>query len=174
MGAFTSKKASKCLVVGLGNSGKSTIINALKPANAKQAELYATVGFLVEKFKYGSVNFTMFDMSGQGRYRNLWEHYYAEADAVVFVVDSADTVRLCVVRDELDSLLGHADMKNRHIPILFFANKSDVAKAMTADQISSALELSRLTDRQWQITPSNALTGQGLPEGIKWLSQHLP
>ena len=36
------------------------------------AEMVATVGFLVEKFKYGNVNFTMFDMSGQGRYRNLW------------------------------------------------------------------------------------------------------
>lgn len=23
-----------------------------------------------------SLNFTVFDMSGQGRYRNLWEHYY--------------------------------------------------------------------------------------------------
>ena len=34
--------------------------------------MVATVGFLVEKFKYGNVNFTMFDMSGQGRYRNLW------------------------------------------------------------------------------------------------------
>lgn len=28
-------------------------------------EMVATVGFLVEKFKYGNVNFTMFDMSGQ-------------------------------------------------------------------------------------------------------------
>lgn len=23
-----------------------------------------------------SLSFTVFDMSGQGRYRNLWEHYY--------------------------------------------------------------------------------------------------
>ena len=25
-------------------------------------------------------------MSGQGKYRNLWEHYYKEAEAIVFVV----------------------------------------------------------------------------------------
>jgi hypothetical protein len=31
----------------------------------QSTEMVATVGFLVEKFKYGNVNFTMFDMSGQ-------------------------------------------------------------------------------------------------------------
>ena len=30
------------------------------------------------------------DMSGQGHYRDLWEHYYANVDAVIFVVDSSD------------------------------------------------------------------------------------
>ena len=37
---------------------------------------------------------TAFDMSGAGRYRSLWEAYYPEAAAVVFVVDSADRLRL--------------------------------------------------------------------------------
>jgi ADP-ribosylation factor-like protein 6 len=33
-------------------------------------------------------------MSGAGRYRTLWEQYYREAEAVIFVVDSADRFRL--------------------------------------------------------------------------------
>lgn len=70
-------------------------------------EQYATVGFQVEAFKYQSVNFTMFDMSGAGRYRNLWEHYYAEAQGIIYVIDSSDSVRLCVVKDELETLLNH-------------------------------------------------------------------
>jgi GTPase SAR1 family protein len=40
-----------------------------------------------------NVGFTAFDMSGQGRYRNLWEHYYKECQGIVFVVDSSDKVR---------------------------------------------------------------------------------
>lgn len=44
------------------------------------------------------LTFTVFDMSGAGRYRTLWEQYYREADAVVFVVDSADKLRMCVRR----------------------------------------------------------------------------
>jgi GTPase SAR1 family protein len=40
------------------------------------------------------LHFTVFDMSGAGRYRMLWEHYYRETQAVIFVLDSADKLRL--------------------------------------------------------------------------------
>ena len=26
-------------------------------------------------------------LAGAGRYRNMWEHYYKESDAVIFVID---------------------------------------------------------------------------------------
>lgn len=52
-----------------------------------------------------NVGFTAFDMSGQGRYRNLWEHYYKECQGIVFVVDSSDKLRMVVAKDELDMLL---------------------------------------------------------------------
>lgn len=51
-------------------------------------------------------------VSGQGRYRNLWEHYYAEAEGIIFVIDSAEAVRMCVVKDELDTLLAHKGTTN--------------------------------------------------------------
>ncbi len=47
-------------------------------------------------------------MSGQGRYRNLWEQYYKTAEAVIFVIDSNDKLRSVVARDELESLLNHS------------------------------------------------------------------
>ena len=74
------------------------------------AETQVTVGFQMERFKHGNTKFTMFDMSGQGRYRNLWEHYYEDVGGIIFVIDSADTVRMCVVEDELKTLLSHASM----------------------------------------------------------------
>ena len=57
---------------------------------------------------YFSIIFTVFDMSGQGRYRSLWEQYYRDAEAVIFVVDSSDKLRTVVARDELESLLNHS------------------------------------------------------------------
>ena len=60
-------------------------------------------------------------MSGQGRYRNLWEHYYRDCQVVftpdlsihlnlfhqgiIFVVDSSDRLRMVVAKDEMDMLL---------------------------------------------------------------------
>lgn len=40
------------------------------------------------------INFTVFDMSGAGRYRTLWEQYYRDAQSIIFVIDSADKFRL--------------------------------------------------------------------------------
>ena len=45
------KKECNVLVVGLDNSGKSTVLNHFKPEEQKHAEIVPTVGFNVEKFK---------------------------------------------------------------------------------------------------------------------------
>jgi len=38
--------------------------------------LYCQYSLYLSFLHFFSLNFTVFDMSGQGRYRNLWEHYY--------------------------------------------------------------------------------------------------
>ena len=70
------KHDTKVLCIGLDNSGKSTIINTLKPTREKKLELDPTVGFSAEQFIFKNLIFEVFDMSGQSRYRNLWEYYY--------------------------------------------------------------------------------------------------
>ncbi|KAG9486136.1 hypothetical protein GDO78_008944 [Eleutherodactylus coqui] len=71
-------------------------------------DIVPTIGFSIEKFKTSSLSFTVFDMSGQGRYRNLWEHYYKEGQAIIFVIDSSDKLRMVVAKEELETLLNHA------------------------------------------------------------------
>lgn len=171
---FTMKKRdANLLVIGLDNSGKTSIINFFKPQDAKTHTIVPTVGFNVEKFNAKSLNFTTFDMSGQGRYRNLWEHYYKEADAIVFVIDSSDKIRLIVAKEELTALLAHPSIKTRNIPILFYANKIDMKDSLSASKIKSELEMEKITNRPWYICGSNALSGEGLSEGIDWLAQQL-
>ena len=118
-----SKKEARVLVVGLDNSGKTTIIQHLRPRNSKVVEVTPTVGFSVEEFSKNNVAFTVYDMSGQGRYRSLWEHYYPDVQAIIFVIDSTDKIRMCVAKEELHMLLGHEAIKDTKIPVLFFANK---------------------------------------------------
>ncbi|XP_041052084.1 ADP-ribosylation factor-like protein 6 [Carcharodon carcharias] len=139
------------LCLGLDNSGKSTIINRLKPASAQAEELFPTIGFSVEKFSTSRLSFTVFDMSGQGRYRSLWENYYKDAHAIIFVIDCGDKLRIIVAKQELDTILIHPDVKHRPTPILFFANKMDLSDALSSVMVSQMLELNNIKDRPWHI-----------------------
>lgn len=65
-------------------------VHACTLAQAATFEATPTVGFQVESFCKDNLNFTMFDMSGQSRYRELWAHYFKEVQAIIFVIDSTD------------------------------------------------------------------------------------
>lgn len=167
------KKEASVLIVGLDNSGKTTIINKLKPEETRSHDIVPTVGFNVEKFQTKSLGFTVFDMSGQGRYRNLWEQYYRECNGIIYVIDSSDKLRMSVAKEELQMLLEHQHIRERRIPILIFANKMDLKDSLSSVKCSGLLELEKIFDKPWHICASNALTGEGLMEGITWFSDQI-
>jgi len=53
--------------------------------------------------------------------------------------------------------------------LLVFANKQDLQGALTDAQVSEALGLSNLKNRQWSIFKASAIKGEGLYEGLDWL-----
>jgi ADP-ribosylation factor-like protein 6 len=161
------------LIVGLDNSGKSSLLNFLRPRESQSNDIAPTVGFNVENFKCKGLTFNAFDMSGQSRYRTLWGNYYHTTDGIIFVVDSSDKTRILVAREELQQLLAHPDISTRNIPILFFANKMDIRDALSDVGVSSALSLDGITNKSWHICSSNALNGDGVADGIEWLSSAL-
>ena len=71
--------------------------------------------------------------------------------AVIFVVDSSDELRLSVAKNELDMLLDDKGLLERDVPILFFANKMDLSTSSSVLDVSEALELDNITDRNWTI-----------------------
>ncbi len=56
--------------------------------------------------------------------RDLWGKFYSNADAVVFMVDSADTQRFEEAKRELYRILESAELKS--VPILILGNKNDL------------------------------------------------
>ena len=171
---FSSKKKDfTLLLVGLDNSGKTSIVNCLKPGATKSANIAPTVGFTAEKFRAKNLNFTTYDMSGQSRYRNLWEHYYREADAIVFVVDSSDKMRFVVAMEEILSMIEHPELKNKNTPLLVYANKCDLKEALGEKELARELQLESIRNRPWSIYSTNALKGDGIIEGIEWVTQRI-
>lgn len=168
-----AKQEANILVVGLDNSGKTTILNQLKSEDYKSMDIVPTIGFNVEKLQTKSITITAFDMSGQGRYRTLWEQYYRDCQGIIFVVDSSDKIRMVVAHDELDSMLQHPDLKGRRVPILFFANKMDLRDSVSSVKVSSLMGLEDIRDKPWHICASNGLTGEGLHEGVEWITEQI-
>lgn len=171
------------LVLGLDNSGKTTLLAALRPPDPRphdpRPHAAPTVGHSVDHFTSGGVSFSAWDVSGAARHRALWERHYRAAHAIIFVVDSADHLRLVVAREELELLVSHPDMCGRRLPLLVLANKSDAPHALAPMQVAAALGLERITDKPWHICASCALSGAGLADGVAWLARqvrdaHLP
>lgn len=105
------------------------------------------MGMAYETIEKGKLRFTVADMSGQDTYRSLWETYYKDVDAVVFVVDSADKIRMCIAKDELASALGSGALKDRPTaPLLVFANKCDIPGACDAIEVVGMLGLEAVSD----------------------------
>lgn len=53
--------------------------------------------------------------------------------------------------------------------LLVFANKQDQPGAKGAGEISEALRLGELRDRNWSIMACSAVDGRGVNEGMDWL-----
>jgi ADP-ribosylation factor-like protein 2 len=55
--------------------------------------------------------------------------------------------------------------------LLIFANKQDLAGALTAEEIAEVLELGSdlFSTRHWAIYGCSAVTGEGLVNGIDWI-----
>jgi len=111
------------------------------------------------------------DVGGQDKIRPLWRHYYQNTQGVIFVVDSNDRDRVGEARDELHRMLNEDEL--REAILLVFANKQDLPNAMNAAEITDKLGLHSLRQRNWYIQSTCATTGDGLYEGLDWMSSSL-
>ena len=107
------------------------------------------------------------DLGGQTSIRPYWRCYYANTAAVIFVVDSTDIERLHTASEELSAMLNEEELKDA--ALLVFANKQDQPGAKGAGEISEALRLGELRDRNWSIMACSAVDGSGVNEGMDWL-----
>lgn len=158
----------RILMLGLDAAGKTTILYRLKLGQAVTTT--PTVGFNVETVAYRNVKFNVWDVGGQDKIRPLWRHYYTGTQGLIFVVDCADSDRIEEACQELHRIVNDREMKDAII--LVFANKQDLKGALTPEDIPAKLDLNSITDRNWYVQPCVATTGDGLQEGLSWLTSN--
>ncbi|KAG7277671.1 hypothetical protein CRUP_024491, partial [Coryphaenoides rupestris] len=144
------KREVNVLCLGLDNSGKTTIINQLKPAHCLICLVKAdteTYGNTTTSTAPDTHN-TQHDGRQLGGQLGL---IVIESHAIIFVVDSGDKLRMVVAKEELDTLLNHQDVRSRRLPMLFLANKIDLRDAMSSLKVSQLLCLESIKDKPWHI-----------------------
>ena len=126
-----------------------------------------------DKIRYAQCHVTSFCNLHwlDGQIRPLWRHYYQNTQGVIFVVDSNDRDRIGEARDELMRMLNEDEL--RDACLLVFANKQDLPNAMSPAEMTDKLGLHELRSRKWFIQAVCAVKGDGLYEGLDWLSNSM-
>eukprot|EP00884_Botryococcus_braunii_P016534 jgi/Botrbrau1/3564/Bobra.0078s0021.1 len=166
---FPGSKEYKIVMVGLDNAGKTSILYQLHLGQAVVTQ--PTVGCNVEQIQHNNLTFEVWDLGGQANLRPSWATYYKHTDAVIVVVDSTDRARMNIAKNELFSLLDHEHLQSA--AILVFANKQDLKDAMAVGDLTQTLNLHSIKKHDWHIQACCALTGEGLVDGLEWISQRV-
>jgi len=75
--------------------------------------------------------------------------------------------RIQTSKNEFHAILDEDEL--RDAAVLVYANKQDLPGALSDLEITSALELGDIKNREWAIVKTSALKGEGLWEGMEWL-----
>ena len=130
MGASVS---AKCLFIGLDGCGKTSFLKFLeegphtddpKPSvgfDTKGKPLWSSFSQLLTDVKYKGVTFTIYDVAGGEKVRDLWKHYYEDTDAVVWIVDSTAPDRFSESKQALELALKDPNMRKVFFWFFFFS-----------------------------------------------------
>ena len=154
-------------ILGLQNAWKTTLVNVL--ANNKfDEDTIPTIGFNFRKLKKGRVDFKLWDLGGQPRFRDSWEKYSRTVDAIVYVVDSSDIGNMDVAKIQLHQLLNWPSLEG--LPVLVLGNKNDLENSLNEQQMITSLELNSIKDRMIACYSISCKNVVNIDNVLKWLT----
>ena len=163
-----SRSNFKIIILGIQNAGKTTILYRLSLGQLVQTT--PTIGSNVEEISYNNVKLQAWDLGGQESTRTVWDVYFVNTDAIIYVIDTHET-NYEESKKQFYKLLENEALKNT--VILIYANKQDLQGAKGVNEIMQIYEFDKIKDHIWHIQPCSAQTGEGLVTGMKWLSDQL-
>jgi len=161
------------VVTGLDGAGKTATVERLKAQFGAQKKsmvpldkLKTTMGMNLAKLDLCGCRVMVWDLGGSPKLRGLWERYYGDAHAWIYVVDAADTDRLDEAAAEFASACDHHDLLS--LPCLVLANKQDRGPAVECDDLERSLDLAarRSAERRILLRGSSAVSAEGIAEAV--------
>lgn len=173
---MSSKTEFHVLILGIDKAGKTTLLEKLKEQYLKleglpHDRIVPTVGLNIGRIEVANTKLVFWDLGGQAGLRSIWEKYYEEAHAVIYVVDANTPSRFEESKSVLEKVLRHQDLQGA--PVLILANKQDLPGAVTAEEVSRYLDLKKLDERVYMLEAVSGYDGRGIKESMDWLVESM-
>lgn len=172
------EREMRILILGLDNAGKTTIVKRLKGEDVHTVS--PTLGFDINTLEFDHYQLNLWDVGGQQTIRAYWRNYFEQTDGIIWVIDSADTMRLSDCRKELEQILMEERLAGASLLVL--ANKQDLEGALNTDAVIDHLGLNDMIGRKrhWQVFPCSAYyegvdeqSNDVLTSSLKWLVEDI-
>ncbi|AMD21753.1 HFL103Cp [Eremothecium sinecaudum] len=163
-------KELRSLVLGLDNSGKTTLVyKLLHPDSTQLPPITPTVGFQIHTLPMGPYNLQLWDIGGQSTLRPFWENYFDSTDLLLWCIDGFATDRLPESHRELCTILAERDRLGLQCAVIVLINKTDLLEdstkiATVCGQVNQTLfdQLSPAIASRVTLLPCSAITGANL------------
>ena len=141
-----------------------------------QQRIPPTVGLNLARIEKRRAKFIFWDVGGQPVLRKIWEKYYSQCNAVIFVIDGTNESRMEEARGVLNKLYSKRQPTELvDLPVLFLINKADHENFLGIDSVSQHLSISSLNcNRDVQVKTISASTKEGIEEAATWLYENIP
>lgn len=155
----SAKKELKILIMGLDNSGKTSILlGLLKKTNLlSYYALKPTQGLNITNLKEENKSYNIWELGGQEKYRDEYlkdlRKYTQAADKIIFVIDVQDIPRYKMALDYLEKIMNYLKSIEERPELSIFLHKFDPGldeiETFSSESIST-----RLINRLSTIIPS--------------------
>jgi len=164
---------SRILVLGIDGAGKTSFLNRVQNPK-KDVAVEPTESYETHDVKLSGVKFNVWDVSGKPSVRSLWSSYYKQGgiDAIIWVLDSADTNRIEETKKTLHAQMRDPELQGKMLFVI--CNKQDVTGAMSTDDIEKEFKLKQFDGkRAWYIVGCSSKTGDGVKDAMKVLAKEI-
>lgn len=121
-------KTDKIVLLGLENSGKTSIFHYLKHKSGPIYPPEPTLSYSNHLFKLKSSSIEIWDIGGNDLARSyLWKSTISKSSAIIFVLDSTDESSIFLAQQSLLEILSWKESIG--LPLLILANKSDLTES---------------------------------------------